>query len=510
MTQASELQILSLNNARFATSSEAEDINRKLREHLGSSVRYIPARLAIARSLAVPSAPPPIPDTSRGDAQGIKGETLFGQDLSLWASLIIEHSGKNDCTLKGFQDLVKQHWHRGAHLLAEEWKAAGEDFERFLINLASQAELPAGRGDRLEGAVNPFGQSQLKAVPLELKLGPLGLDAATEQPVKWLLNGQGNSPHVAVMGGTGTGKTRTAMDMLRHAHALSGAPVLLLDMGKGDLAENPELAQALHARVLHVPKEALPLDVLSLQEDDPQALINAAMRFRSSFSCLGVSRVGGQQLDALREGALRALKGEKPVKLTGIRDKVKEVYAEQKRKTDTVISTFNDLTSWTLFEPTMTPAEFFSQSWIIDLHDAPEAAQRLVVFLILDALYTYYKLLPDSEVRDGHRALRILVGIDEARKVLAYQQESLVGIVRESRSKGVSLWLMSQSPDDYDTQNENFLENLGLALCFRTNGRSPALSALLGQSVDLAGLPNGVAVTRLPGAAGPTRVKAWG
>jgi hypothetical protein len=53
------------------------------------------------------------------------------------------------------------------------------------------------------------------------------------------------------------------------------------------------------------------------------------------------------------------------------------------------------------------------------------------------------------------------------------------------------------------------LENIGLAVCFRTNARSSALSAVLGQSVDLGALQNGVCVTRLPERAGVTRVKAW-
>ena len=159
----------------------------------------------------------------------------------------------------------------------------------------------------------------------------------------------------------------------------------------------------------------------------------------------------------------------------------------------------------------MKPAEFFGQSWVIDVHEAAETAQRLVVFLMLDAVYAYFKSLDDAPM-DGqnHRALRLVLVVDEARRVLNYGQQSLIGLVRESRAKGVSVFLISQSPDDFDTVEESFLDQIGLTACFRSNGTSPrVLRACLGQTVDLAGLPDGVAVTRLAGQPTLTRFKAW-
>lgn len=100
--------------------------------------------------------------------------------------------------------------------------------------------------------------------------------------------------------------------------------------------------------------------------------------------------------------------------------------------------------------------------------------------------------------------------MDEARRVLSYGQPSLISLVRESRSKGMSVFLISQSPEDYDTAEEDFLDQIGLTVCFKANSTSPrVLKACLGQTVDLAGLPDGVAVTRLPGQSGVSRIKAW-
>ncbi len=99
--------------------------------------------------------------------------------------------------------------------------------------------------------------------------------------------------------------------------------------------------------------------------------------------------------------------------------------------------------------------------------------------------------------RQNHRGLRLVLVLDEARRVLSYGQQSLIGLVRESRAKGASVFLISQSPDDFDTVEEDFLSQIGLTACFRSNSRSSkVLKACLGQSVDVAGLADGVAVTR--------------
>lgn len=504
-----EPTLLALNNAGFKTTQRADDLNTKLMGLLGLKSRYEPARLAIARSLSIRAPPPEVGDEEE-DGKIIVGQNLFGDDLAVWVALVVEHSQRENASVRDVQELVRRHWGRGIDLLMTEWEQCSGDFDRFVLQLAGRSGVREG-GKIRTVRHSADGEFVPRAVPVELSLGDPGIDVATQQPVKWLLNGRGNSPHVAVMGTLGTGKTRLAVNMMRQVRELSGCPVLLFDMAKGDLAADEELAREIGAEVISAPRSPVPLDVLHIADRNPTEITNAAMRFRESFQLVTQSRPGGAQLDSLREAAQRALTASPVVRFKDVRDKLREVYAEKKRKDDTVTSTFNDLTAWELFEPRFKPAEFFQRSWIINVAEATETAQRLIVFLVLDALYAHCRSLPDSELDDQHhRAMRLVVGIDEARKVLGYGHPSLIGLVRESRSKGMTLFLISQSPDDYDAEDENFLENIGLGLSFRTNAMRPAaLRAVLGEAVDLGGLPNGVAVTRLPGRPGITRVKTW-
>jgi hypothetical protein len=462
------------------------------------------ARLAIARSLAVSSEPEVLSSEERGKV--IKGLNLFGEDLRIWLALLLEHRHSDDMAMDQIQDLIARHWARGLRLLENDWQTAGEDFDKFVISLAEQAGVSAEGGAATRSPAHAAGGFSPRASPVVVSIGEKSLDQDTNKRVDWVLNGPGVSPHVAVMGMAGTGKTRVARAMLRDLRTQSGAPVMLFDMGKGDLASDRELVESLGARVVDPLAGPIPLDVLHARADD---LKKASMRFRESFKRVPKSRIGDAQGDILREAAERAYAGPHPVKLSDIYEKLRQLYAEKRRKEDSVIATFKDMTTWDLFQPAMEPAAFFGQSWVIDLHRAPETIKRLVVFLLFDAAYAHLSHLDDSPVdAAGNRALRLCLAVDEARLVLGFEHQSLISLVRESRSKGGTVMFISQSPDDFDTKSENFLENIGLTICFRTNARSAALNAAFGGPVDTSGLDNGVCVTRLVNR-GLVRVRAW-
>jgi hypothetical protein len=497
--------------ANFRTSRAADELNDRLRTKLGMPFRYGPARLAIARSLALPEAPPLM--VMREElGKPIKGDQLFGKDLGVWAALVTQRTGQT-LERREFEILVGAHWHRGATLLWRGWEEADGDFALFLRRLCDYCGLRAtGESSTQVGKGAMHQASTLRLGPVTLRLGEVGVDLASGEPVLWVMNGPGRSPHIAATGTLGTGETRIAMGLLRQMREQSGCAVLAFDF-KGDLAENPELAQALGATVVNPPRAPVPLDVLAVAGSDAQAVEIAAMRFRDSFAGVMTSRPGGVQKEALREAARRALARRQGVSIAAVRDALIALYEEEERKADSVTATFNELCALPLFTPEMEPNSFFAHSWIIDLHGAPESAQRLVAFLVFDALDAWLKTQKDAPLDPAHhRQLRIVLAIDEARRVLGFEQPSLVEIVRMSRSKGGAVVLVSQSPDDFAGEDEDFLGNIGLVFSFRTNAKPGSLQRIFGEKVDLAGLPDGVCVTRLPGEAKrvrPLRVQAW-
>jgi hypothetical protein len=454
--------------------------------------------------LRVKQSPPAV--AGGGRSLSIKGVNLFGDDIKVWIGCLLEHSGEKQVRTEVLQDLVARHWSRGAKLLADLLHESGGRYEEFLRKLAAEAGLAVARAPAGRPAADQARNRDIG--PVMVPIGEVSTDCSTGDKVCWHVNAPGRPPHAAIAGAAGTGKTRTAMCMLGDIYQLTGVPTLIFDMAKGDIADNAALVKAIDARVIRLPEEPVPIDVM-FAPGTVDGIKQAAMRFRESFKRVPANRIGDAQGDVLREAAERALKKKRPTLLQSVHGELLAIYKEKKKRDDVVTATFNDMTAYKLFEPSMTPEEFASRSWVIDVHKLDEASQRLVVFLLLDAVYRHLAGLADAPTdKDSNRSLRQVICIDEARRVLAYEQQSLIGLIRESRSKGGVVMLMSQSPDDFHQGKENFFENIGLGAMFQSIAQPAAVAAMLGEKVDASSLPVGACAVNIAGV-GRLRIQSW-
>ena len=454
------LNLLELNTASFRTTREADQQCDRLKTALGYKVNYLVARLAIARSLAL--AKPPSDDFKASEddedaGRTIRGQQLFGEgaEAAAWMALLVQRAGRHDLSKRDLQSLVSAHWRRGAKRLIDDWAEAGNDLSRFVERLAAAAGLP----ETTPGGASASGMASEGAAfagPVVVPVGEVATDVDTgEQPVTFPLNAPGGSPHMALMGGAGSGKTRTAVQILRAIRQTAPVPLLAFDF-KGDLASTYGLDTVFGARVIAPPRAALPLDVLAVNDRDDVTLKEAAARFRDSFARIKRSGLGGQQSDLMREAALSVLRAKQPATIADVREAVKREYERLRRKSDEMLATLNELTSFTLFEPRMSPADFFASSWIISLPPAtPEIVRRLVINLTLDALDRWLNSLPEAPIVEGHRALRHVCMIDEAHQILGTKLPALENLVRMSRSKGGVVMLVSQSPNDFTGEDDD-------------------------------------------------------
>lgn len=498
--------------ANFASSSEAYRQTDELRVRLGFAARAPIARMAIGRSLGETTIPPKVPDMM---GKPIKGDTLFGvEEHPLWIALLVANFRdlfpKAAVTLPAIQDAVARHWHRGMELLMADWKEAG-GYPKFVeILITRRATLPdeaapvrpEGAGSNTEGWTGP----EAVAKPVRLDLGR---EEGSDEPFVWTVNGVGYSPHIAVMGQAGSGKTRTMLQALRQMHAQTGAPVLLLDLGKGDLADNADLARELDARVLRVPQDPIPLDMFhgSCRSDTDAS--DSVLGFRDSLAKVMQSRPGAMQLEHIREALRPLFARNERISLEDIRDRLKGHYEENAIRVDSVISAINDLTERSIFSPDLSPSSFFSRSWIITFAHARDTVKNLAAYMLLDSLNAYMKRLDEAPQDErGHRAVRMALAIDEARHLLASRHKALSDNIRLHRSKGLVVALASQSPDDYDGAGDDYLENIGLPVCFKTNAASTTvLQNMFRGKVSFAGLGTGVCMTLKDGR--PAKVKAF-
>ncbi len=109
---------------------------------------------------------------------------------------------------------------------------------------------------------------------------------------------------------------------------------------------------------------------------------------------------------------------------------------------------------------------------IIDLHGL--TVLRELTVCLLTSLYRELMAMPDSNVADGVREMRTIIVIDEAHHFLKDKRRNAIleRLIREIRSKGASVFLMSQSPDDYDSGDFDFAEMLEFIYILQSNANA--------------------------------------
>lgn len=503
------LSLIEITTSSFRTTRTADKQGEALLKLLGYKVNYLVARLAIARSLGLSDLPFPVSDDEDEDAgRTIRGNQLFGEgpDLAAWVALLTQSAGQADMSRRDLQALVAAHWRRGAELLTRDWEEAQGSLTRFVERLADLASLP--RESAGGSAQTPSGEPVVSSAVV-LPVGEISEDAETGEPVTFPLNVSGGSPHVAIMGGVGSGKTRTAAAMLKRIRQVGALPFLAFDF-KGDLSSAYGLDTTFDAQVVSPPRQALPLDVLAIRDDSDVALREAAGRIRDSIARVKSTNVGGIQADALRDAVLQVLRTKHPASLPDISRALVAEYRKRNRDPDGLTSTMNDLTQFTLFEPRLTPDEFFRKSWIISLPpETPADVRRLVINLTLDALDRWINSLSEAPLVEGRRSIRHVSLVDEAHVILASGLPALGNLVRMSRSKGGVVLLVSQSPNDFEDEDDAFLDNMGLILAFNTNAKPGPTARIFGKGASLTALLPGEALCRIRTEAKTRRTIAW-
>lgn len=509
-----------ITGAGFRTDKDSDNLNTEFMKRLGFQKRYLPARLAIARSIGQPSIPEVIePGVDLGKV--IKGDTLFGTDSSLllWIAYIVQRSENPNMELRELQAVVGAHWGRGIKLLEEDWRLASGNTTEFYKRLLNTTNLSRRRtkGPRRSTTVST-GEHEASVIPISVPIGELAVDISTKEQVTWNLNGKGGSPHSAIMGGVGSGKTRTAVSMIKAIRQQANVPIIAFDF-KGDLGTDSagggyHLDKLFDAQILEPPRAPIPLDVFAFLSEGEVSEIDideAASRFRESFKRLKGSNLGDVQRTTVHKAATNAFRENRPCQLNDIKQELSDIYDQEGIKQDGALATMEEICRFPLFQPKFDPRKFFQQSWIVKLPpNVAEDSRTIVVNLILDSLDQYLNSLNDSECNsDGTRRVRLLCIVDEAHQVLDTKQQSLSNLIRMSRSKGGAIMLISQSPDDFSNENDEFLAEMGLVAAFSTNAPPRHAQRVLGKGADLGALKTGQCYIKRREDQKARKIQAW-
>lgn len=505
-------------SAGFSPTEEAAAVESELMPRLGMKHRYEVAQLMLGRSLVEPQLPASLPQGAKL-GKAIKGGQLFGDQTPLWVSLfVLDGRLGMGASTEAFRDLVQAHWARGAELLLKDWEHSRKDralFAKRLAELLPERESGADPGGVVGGA-------SASIVPIQVRPGSVGLTHPDGEPVSYVLNGPGVSPHIALMGKAGSGKTVTGVQLLKQIAEQSGAPFLLIDP-KGEFVVNGSLSDKFPAfsvppSIVEVGKMPIPLDFSPDPADGRMETQKAARQLTDTIAkcCRGAGQVQKDRLrrvieDAFAEGAGRDL--------ADLTTRYRAALEAEEKTTDSVLSLLSELSEFGngCFAPELPPAEFLARSWVISLKALPDSLRSLCVLVLLDVLKARLRSGDEAPVHAGHRQLTQLLMLDEARKFLKEaRSESLVEIVREMRSKGACAILLSQDPSDFEGEQDDFTTQLGAVISFACNQSRAGLRSLRGvygralqerEFLDTT-LPPGVAFCKLP-QRDPEQIRCW-
>jgi DNA sulfur modification protein DndE len=473
-------------------------------------VNYVPIRIAIGRSLLsgdLPSSELYPADGRAIDTQQIlsAGETDYAP---LFRALIVQRHAQ-PLTDEEFLRLLKAHIDHGFHLMRQDTASfkGTDDYVDYLIELTQ-----SGLAQRALEA--PPEQEVVASFSGVLNLS-LGEDARTGELASVEFNRRTNN-YLAVAGKPGSGKTQFVKDILCQIRRQSQFQVnfVFFDYAKGDVADDEAFVEATRSRVLRLPHESLPLNPFSrVNVGSEMAIKMAAQEFSDTVRDVerNMGAIQGQLLyDAILSG-FDVARGETPPfpDFYTVRQELDHAYLSNNRKPDTLSEVMRQLTDFQIFAQAKAKElwqTLSDQTVIIDLHELT-VLRELTVCFVLTALHRELMAMPDTEVVNSTRAMRTIIVIDEAHHYLRDKKRNRVlqKLIREIRSKGASVFLLSQSPDDYDQNEFDFTELLEFVFVLQSSANaSKFLQSALGITAqraktlvaDVANLKTGEALAK--------------
>jgi len=330
------------------------------------------------------------------------------------------------------------------------------------------------------GAVKNNNQNFIKSVfTSSIKLN-VGKDLDTGEKIIMNFNNTQtyNNQHIAVAGNSGSGKTQFALDLLLQITKETNGQVnfIYLDF-KGlkddDVTKLQPFFKKTKTNYIDAPQTPFPLNPLTfidnINEKNKIMGINKFVDIITKYSNIGKKQA--QKLkDATKEAFNDQTSGEYP-SISDIKEKLFEQYGD---KRDTLTEIMDSLSELEVFEK-KSKGNFLTTNTYLSLSgDLPNSVRFTSLFLIINYIYNTFMNMENAPVENGYQAMRYVILIDEAHIIFKEKkyQEILERILREIRSKGVSVILLSQGIEEFNQPSFDFSSMCNTAFLLDINNKN--------------------------------------
>lgn len=455
-----------------STSEEAEAVLLTLSQRFGLSSKNQLIRIAFAYSLSR-STKFTLEDYSQSNTKGnqYKEFTVVGNYRTYYIALVCQHYGiyKTDVDIPKY---FKLHVDEGLLLMEKLFaESSNYNLSDFLLEYIERGidELEQS-GFSNDAIIFDENVRHLKVNNKGYFQGGLkflvGKELSTEEPIYSTLNDTAlhNNAHVAVAGNSGTGKTQFALELLRQFSDVSSGMVNFIYLDFKGLRDDDVTAltpffEKTNTTYIDAPQVPFPLNPISfidnVNEKNKIMGINKLVDIITHYS-----NIGKNQQQTLKDAVRDAFDNAKGGAYPSFQDIYELAMLAEGNKPSTLKEVLESLSELELFETEVASKKsIFNQNYYLSLSGGLSNSVRFTsVFLIINYIYNNFMNMENAPVNDGLQAIRYVLLIDEAHVIFKDRksQDLLEKILREIRSKGVSVILLSQGIEEFNQPSFDF------------------------------------------------------
>lgn len=462
------------------TSEANKPIVQELTRRLNLGAENVVSRIAFSFSLSKNIKLDLEKDLFDSKGKEYKDDILFGKYREYYIALICQHYGlyKTD---KDIGKYIKMHIDHGLTIMnkifEENKNYSGLDFllehietgiEKLEENQVSNDAIIYDEYTRKNRIVN----KDYFAERIKILVGK----SFEDEEIYFNLNDTSihNNAHIAVAGNSGTGKTYFANSLLKQVAKESNGQVnfIFLDF-KGiteeDERKNSDFFNSTNCELIKAPYKPFPVNPLSfidnINEKNKIMGINKFVDIITSYSNIGKNQQ--QTLKDATRDVFNSMKGNQYPSFKEIYEKVLEYEGD---KASTLREILESLSELDLFETKSDDKNnFLNSNYYLSLSgDLPRNVRFTSVFLIINYIYNTFMNMDNAPIEGNYQGMRYVLLIDEAHTIFKEKksQDLLEKILREIRSKGVSVVLLSQGIEEFNQPSFDFSSMCETAFLF--------------------------------------------
>jgi DNA sulfur modification protein DndE len=462
------------------TSEENKPIVQELTKRLNLGAENIVSRIAFAYSISKAVKLDLEKDLKDSKGKEYKDDILFGRYREYYIAMVCQHYNlyKTD---KDIGKYIKMHIDHGLSIMFKLFEDnknySGLDF--LLENIERGIEK-LEESDVTNDAIifdeqtrrNRIKNKDYFSESIKLLVG----SSFEDEEIYFNLNDTSihNNAHIAVAGNSGTGKTYFANRLLEQIVKESKGEVnfIFLDF-KGiteeDEKRNSSFFSKTNTTLVKAPHTPFPINPLSFIDNiNEKNKIMGISKFVDIIT--SYSNLGKNQQQTLKDATREVFDSKKGGQYPSIKEIYEKVIDIEGNKSSTLKEVMQSLSELDLFETNVDlNNSFLNKNYYMSLSgDLPRNIRFTSVFLIINYIYNTFMNMDNAPIEGQNQGMRYVLLIDEAHVIFKEKksQDLLEKILREIRSKGVSVVLLSQGIEEFNQPTFDFSSMCETAFLF--------------------------------------------